>query len=140
MDFAWEPQRSNGLLPCFRVAHPKDGTCAPSFIGGATDPGIAGLDSEQIAQAVHQDLCKVLLQHDVLPKVLAVHLWKRAIPQYTLGHRKRLEKLNQGLQQLPGLYLCSNYIDGVALGDCVQRAQLRAAEIDAYLTASAKAP
>lgn len=104
-----------------------------NFIGGATDPGIADLSSEQIAQAVHQDLRKVILQEDIAPKVLAVHLWKRAIPQYTLGHRRRLQTIRQELAKTPGLYLCSNYIDGVSLGDCVRRAQEQAIAVSEYL-------
>ncbi|HEY9874454.1 MAG TPA: protoporphyrinogen oxidase [Candidatus Obscuribacterales bacterium] len=104
-----------------------------NFIGGATDPEIGNLDNEQIVQAVHKDLQRILLKQDVSPKVLAVHLWKRAIPQYTLGHNKRLEQVNQALKQLPGLYLCSNYIDGVSLGDCVQRGQDKATEVSQYL-------
>lgn len=104
-----------------------------NFIGGATDPEIADLSSEQIAQEVHKDLCRILLQKDISPKVLAVNLWKRAIPQYTLGHLQRLAQINQALQHLPGIYLCSNYIDGVSLGDCVQRAQEKASQIHDYL-------
>lgn len=104
-----------------------------NFIGGATDPEIANLNDEQIVQAVHQDLCRILLKEDLQPKVLAVHLWKRAIPQYTLGHHKRLEQVNQALQQFPGLYICSNYFDGVSLGDCVKRGMERSAEIRHYL-------
>jgi oxygen-dependent protoporphyrinogen oxidase len=75
---------------------------------------------------------------DVPPKVLAVHLWQKAIPQYTLGHQKRLEQIEVELKQLPGLYLCSNYIDGVSVGDCVQRAQQKATNISQYLTATSK--
>lgn len=106
-----------------------------NFIGGATDPAIATLSEDQIVQAVHQDLSKVLLQADApQPKVLAVHLWRRAIPQYTLGHHQRLAQIEQGLTELPGLFLCSNYIDGVALGDCVKRAMSRANDIQKYLS------
>ena len=93
-----------------------------NFIGGATDPEVGNLDDDQLVQAVHKDLQRVLLKQDVPPKAIAVHLWKRAIPQYTLGHHRRLAQINQDLAQLPGLYLCSNYTDGVSLGDCVQRA------------------
>jgi oxygen-dependent protoporphyrinogen oxidase len=101
-----------------------------NFIGGATDPEIVGLDSEQIVAQVHQDLGKTLLKPDAaLPKVLAVHIWPRAIPQYNLRHNEKLEQIHSGLKSLPGLYLCSNYIGGVALGDCVRRGLERAAEI-----------
>ncbi|NEN87810.1 MAG: protoporphyrinogen oxidase [Okeania sp. SIO3H1] len=101
-----------------------------NFIGGATDPEIANLDSEAIVQQVHQDLCQTLLKQDAeQPKVLAVHLWSRAIPQYNLGHNSKLERINNGLKSLPGLYLCSNYTGGIALGDCVRRGTEVATEI-----------
>ncbi|MDY7023937.1 MAG: protoporphyrinogen oxidase [Cyanobacteriota bacterium] len=104
-----------------------------SYIGGATDLEIGELEDYQIVEAVHQDLRRILLKEDISPKVLAVHLWKRAIPQYNLGHQQRLQKIAQDLQSLPGLYLCSNYMDGVALGDCVKRSLSRAEEIQTFL-------
>lgn len=100
-----------------------------SFIGGATDLEIANLSSEDIVQAVHRDLQRILITQAVQPKVLAVHLWPRAIPQYTLGHHQRINQLDQGLKHLPGLYLCSNYMGGISLGDRVQRGQEKAVEI-----------
>jgi oxygen-dependent protoporphyrinogen oxidase len=94
-----------------------------NFIGGATDPEIAQLSEEQIIQQVHQDLEKVLLKPESQPKPLAVHLWSKAIPQYTLGHLERLERIRESIKSLPGLFLSSNYLDGVALGDCVRRGE-----------------
>jgi oxygen-dependent protoporphyrinogen oxidase len=101
---------------------PQGWQMVTNFIGGASDPEIGTLEETEIVKLVHQDLCQTVLREDIQPKILAVHLWKRAIPQYDLGHLKRLEKINQGLKELPGLYLCGNYIDGVAMGDCVRRA------------------
>lgn len=101
-----------------------------NFIGGATDPEISLLDSEGIISQVHQDLCQTLLQQDAeKPKVLAVHIWSRAIPQYNLGHNSRLTQINHSLKSWPGVYLCSNYMGGVALGDCVRRGIEVATEI-----------
>lgn len=101
-----------------------------NFIGGATDPEIAKLDSEEIVAEVHKDLCQTLLQHDAeQPKVLGVNIWSRAIPQYNLGHNSRLTQISNGLKSYPGLYLCSNYIGGVALGDCVRRGTEVAKEV-----------
>ncbi|MEG4865710.1 MULTISPECIES: hypothetical protein [Microcoleaceae] len=42
----------------------------------------------------------------------------------------------QGLKSLPGLYLCSNYLGGVALGDCIGRGFERAQEVGEYLQQS----
>ena len=94
-----------------------------NFIGGATDPEIAQMSEDQIIQQVHQDLEKAILKPDTTPKPLAVHLWSQAIPQYTLGHRDRVNAIKQGLKPFPGLFLSSNYLDGVALGDCVRRGE-----------------
>ncbi|MBK4729107.1 protoporphyrinogen oxidase [Oxynema sp. CENA135] len=107
-----------------------------NFIGGTGDPAIAELEKEEIVRVVHRDLLKTLLARDVDPKVLAVHLWKRAIPQYCLGHHQRWEQIDRGLQEFPGLYLCGNYSDGVAVGDCVRRARDRAAQIRQYLASA----
>ncbi|MEG4306291.1 protoporphyrinogen oxidase [Microcoleus sp. D3_18a_C4] len=105
-----------------------------SFIGGATDSEIGNLDSEEIVREVHRDLSRILLKPDVpQPKVLAVNVWKRAIPQYNLGHFDRLQQIDEGLKSLPGLYLCSNYVGGVALGDCVRRGSDLAREVGDYL-------
>ena len=105
-----------------------------SYIGGATDSGIANLDAEQIVREVHRDLSRILLKPEAAqPKVLAVNVWKRAIPQYNLGYFDRLQQIENGLKSLPGLYLCSNYFGGVALGDCVRRGFERAQEVSEYL-------
>ncbi|MEO0949338.1 MAG: protoporphyrinogen oxidase, partial [Cyanobacteria bacterium J06641_5] len=105
-----------------------------SYIGGATDREIAELDKTEIAAAVHKDLQQTLLAPTAPePKILNVRLWPQAIPQYVLGHRDRLQCLENSLQANPGLYVCTNYLDGVALGDCVQRAQDRADTVATYL-------
>jgi protoporphyrinogen/coproporphyrinogen III oxidase len=105
-----------------------------SYIGGATDSAIGNLEPEQIVGEVHRDLSRILLKPEATqPKVLAVKLWKRAIPQYNLGHIQGLKQVENGLKSLPGLYLCSNYVGGIALGDCVRRGFESAIEVSEYL-------
>lgn len=100
-----------------------------NFIGGATDPEIAQLSEEEIVQQVHQDLQKTIVKPNTTPKPLAVHLWSQAIPQYTLGHLDRIARIKESLKPFSGLFLSSNYLDGVALGDCVRRGEETAAQI-----------
>lgn len=112
---------------------PKGWRLLINFIGGSTDPAIANLSQEEIVQVVHHDLQQTLLKQDISPKVLAVHLWKRAIPQYCLGHHQTMAQIETGLQKWPGLFLCGNYTDGVAVGDCIRRAQECADRVSKYL-------
>ncbi len=108
---------------------PQGWNLLTNFIGGATDPAIAELTEDQIIEQVNQDLQKAVIQPGSRPKPLAVHLWSKAIPQYTLGHLERLEIIRNSLKPFPGLFLSSNYLDGVALGDCVRRGEETASAV-----------
>ncbi|MFQ3584157.1 MAG: protoporphyrinogen oxidase [Cyanobacteriota bacterium] len=118
---------------------PQGYHCFLNFIGGATDaaearqkgiPPITALSPEERAQIVHEELSQILLTRPVEPIRLGERLWPQAIPQYTLGHRQRIAQLQERLaRQTPGLSVCANYLDGVALGDCVRRAEAMAQEI-----------
>ncbi|MFN5980154.1 MAG: protoporphyrinogen oxidase [Pseudanabaena sp.] len=106
-----------------------------NFIGGTLDPDLANLSEAKIVQAVHQDLKKTLLRPDskVEPKVIAVHVWDKAIPQYEIGHLERLATIETELQKSQGLYVSANFIGGVALGDCIKRSLQEANKITAFL-------
>jgi oxygen-dependent protoporphyrinogen oxidase len=108
---------------------PKGYHCLLSYIGGATDPEIAKLSDAELVAFVHRDLSRTLLVRQIESCVLGVRRWSQAIPQYVLGHRQRLQRLRELLVDLPGIVLCSNYIDGVALGDCVKRAEAQVAPL-----------
>ena len=56
------------------------------------------------------------------PEFARVTRWPRAIPQYTLGHLQRLERIDAALEALPGLALAGNWRGGIAVGDCVNSA------------------
>ncbi|MFT0812766.1 protoporphyrinogen oxidase [Synechococcus sp. OH20] len=114
----------------FPERSPQGYHCFLSFIGGATDPLIAALSPEERAQIVHAELSQILLTRPVEPIRLGERLWPRAIPQYTLGHRQRMAQLQAYLaSQTPGVWVCANYLDGVALGDCVRRAEALAQQL-----------
>ncbi|MGY2753743.1 protoporphyrinogen/coproporphyrinogen III oxidase [Thermostichus sp. MS-CIW-21] len=110
-----------------------------SFLGGATDaalarrrgiPPIPALSPEERAQIAHAELSQVLLTRRAEPVYLGERLWPRAIPQYTLGHRQRIAQVQAHLaSQTPGIWVCANYLDGVALGDCVRRAEALAQQL-----------
>jgi len=116
---------------------PEGWVCLTNFIGGATDPEAIKLGDEELIRIVHDDLSRVL---GVIgePRRLPITRYERAIPQYTLGHAARVERIesvlrvNSGLESglRPGLWIAGNYLRGISLGDCIKQAERVAVEID----------
>ncbi len=109
---------------------PQGHVAMTSFVGGATDPEITTRPEEQIAAAVHEELAKVL-QIRERPVVQRVQRYKRALPQYNIGHTARIEELEQLCRKNPGINVAGNYLTGPSFGACVERAFQVAREIEA---------
>ena len=83
--------------------------------------------------ALVQDELVSLLGVRALPKHTWIHRWKRAIPQYTLGHLGRMAALDSAEGALPGLYFCANYRGGISVADCIKSTRATADRIAQYL-------
>ncbi len=104
------------------------------FIGGATDPSVAGMTTDEIISQVDSDAKHILLHKDAPPpKVLSCKLWPKAIPQYNKGHYDIMKALEIGLKRTPGLELSGNYRTGVAIGDCIEYGYNQAETVKQFL-------
>jgi oxygen-dependent protoporphyrinogen oxidase len=92
-----------------------------SFVGGATNPGAAALSAQKLADLVHREIAPVL-QIRAAPSFSHVQIYRRALPQYNIGHTDRLRALERLRADLPGLALVGNYLRGPAIGNCVELA------------------
>ena len=100
---------------------PEDSVLLRSMVGGARTPELALLPDEQLISRVKSDLQDILgLRAE--PDFIRIFRWKRAIPQYLVGHAARLVVIDEKLQQHPGLVLTGNAFKGVSLNDCVVNA------------------
>lgn len=90
-----------------------------SFVGGATDPGAAQLSSDDLAALVNREVAPPL-QIRAAPVFSHVQVYRRALPQYNLGHGESLMALERLCGGLPGLFLVGNYLCGPAIGNCVE--------------------
>jgi oxygen-dependent protoporphyrinogen oxidase len=66
---------------------------------------------------------------EIAPRFSTVHAWPKSMPQYVVGHAKRLRRIAESLQELPGLHLTGNAYDGVGIPDCVRLAKETAKQI-----------
>lgn len=92
-----------------------------SMVGGAQSPEIAMLDNSRLIGTVFDELKPILgLKTD--PDMVRIYRWDRAIPQYTLGHNRILNMIDNRLKNYPGIYLTGNAYRGIGINDCVVNA------------------
>ena len=92
-----------------------------SFVGGATNPGALKQSSEELVAQVHRELAPLLgIRKE--PVFRNVTIWPCAIPQYNLGHTARLASIEKLRTNFPGLYIVGNYLNGPAIGTCIEHA------------------
>jgi oxygen-dependent protoporphyrinogen oxidase len=101
---------------------PIDELLCTAFLGGALDPNIAQLGDEDLARIAHADLSSIMNISNAKPRVVAGFRWSEGIPQYTVGHQERLERITTAVDRIPGLSLVGNYFAGVGVGDCLRQA------------------
>ena len=113
---------------------PEGHALLTSFVGGATDPAATKLKPEELAALVHSEISPVLSVKGE-PVFSNVTIWPRALPQYNLGHSYRLAAVAKSRSRFPGLHLTGNYLQGPAIGSCVDQALATAEEVRTHLVA-----
>ena len=116
---------------------PKGHVALAGYLGGARYPEIAGLNEKDLIALAEEEF-RDLLGVRGCPEISRVRYWPRGIPQYHMGHRGRVQKIQGIANQTPGLYVTGNYLSGPSVGACVNNAQEIAQNISAYLTRGLK--
>ena len=55
--------------------------------------------------------------------------WPRTMPQYHVGHKEWVARIEARLARLPGLKLAGNAYHGVGVPDCIHSGQVAAEQI-----------
>ena len=104
-----------------------------SMAGGACRPELMELPDSELLQRVQDDL-QAAMGITQPPWFSRIIRHQQAIPQYTVGHAKRLEAIEGRLSGLPGLLLTGNAFKGVGLNDCVAASQATVDRALAFLS------
>jgi len=91
-----------------------------TMMGGAKNEEIVKESKESLARIARKELAPILgLKGE--PDYQKVIIWERAIPQYVIGHRKRLERINRRLKEIGNIHLAGNAFTGIGLNDTIKR-------------------
>jgi len=118
----------------FPARAPEGAVTVTSFAGGAANPEIANEPEDQIAKIIQSENEHVL-KIVGSPITSAVWRYPRALPQYNLGHGHMVEAIRDAERQLPGIFFAGNYLEGPALGKCVENGFQTAEAVQNYLQA-----
>jgi len=99
-----------------------------SMMGGGTNPGAIDLSEDEVKARTMDDL-KQIMGIAAEPDFVRIFRHRKAIPQYVVGHARRLRELDQRMERHPGLLLTGNAFGGVGLNDCVNSSNLVAERI-----------
>ncbi|OLF15515.1 protoporphyrinogen oxidase [Actinophytocola xanthii] len=107
---------------------PPDTVLIRTLAGGVQDRAFAELSPADAVETIHQDLRRVF-GISGRPVFSFDHLWRRAIPEYQVGHRARMDAGLAEVARLGGLHLAGNTYHGVGVNDCVRDARRVAADV-----------
>jgi protoporphyrinogen/coproporphyrinogen III oxidase len=111
---------------------PEGSVTMTSFAGGATNPEFVGSSDSEIAKIIQSEN-EHILKITGAPVASAVWNYPRALPQYNLGHGHIVEAIRDAERVLPGLFFAGNYLEGPAIGKCVENGFQTAEAVQNYL-------
>lgn len=117
---------------------PEGHVALTTFVGGSRQPELCDRTDTEIVKMVTTEL-QLLMNVVGNPVFSKLIRWPKAIPQYNLGYGKIVEELERCEHNNPGLYFCSNFKGGIAVGDCVMSGKKVAEKIISMQSANAVA-
>jgi protoporphyrinogen/coproporphyrinogen III oxidase len=124
----------NRLLACTFVDQkfddrvPRGGRMVRAFFGRAAAERLMHCGNDEAAAVARLELAAILGPLPE-PQMTVVRRWPRSLPQYGVGHLKRMAELEERRKVLDGLWLLGNGYRGVGLPDLVRDARAAARQI-----------
>ena len=98
---------------------PEGQVLMTSFAGRELGDAFGAMSQEECARAVEAENARILR---ITAKPVERSVWKdaRALPQYNVGHGRRIAEISSILSTQPNLHLAGNFLRGRSIGDCVE--------------------
>ena len=103
------------------------------YVGRAGEETVVDLSDAEIEQIVLEDL-KRIMNIVAKPAFTIVSRWKNAMPQYTVGHKERVQEMKEKVESdLPGVFIVGSSFDGLGLPDCIDQGKAAVEKVLQYI-------
>jgi oxygen-dependent protoporphyrinogen oxidase len=100
---------------------PKGKALLRTYVGRPDDQEVVNLSDDEIVAIVLKDLNKTMKITEK-PEFTNITRWKKAMPQYNIGHLEMMESVKKSLsKELPGVFLVGGSFDGVGIPGCIDQ-------------------
>ena len=107
---------------------PKDHVLLRAFVGGAMQAALLEQSDDELIAQVQREF-EELLGVKGQAMFMQVQRWPRSMPQYHVGHVKKVAAIRQFASQHHGLALAGSSYDGVGIPDCITSAAAAALRV-----------
>ncbi len=111
---------------------PRDMHLFTTFVGGARATDLFDLSDEETVDLVHRELSSIMNISE-RPDFTALTRWRNGIPQYNIGYKSVIDRIDRFSGVTPGIFVCSNFYRGISVGDCVKNAYRTAEDVAGFL-------
>ncbi len=104
-----------------------------AFLGGMKRDEMLAESDDSLIATVRREMSEILgaktIGLSIEPEHAQVSRWHRAMAQYAVGHKERMQRINGRVAALPGLRLAGNAYDGIGVPDCIRLGRKAAREL-----------
>ena len=104
-----------------------------AFLGGMKRDELMAEADDALIATVRREMSEILgaktMSATVEPEHAQVSRWSRAMAQYAVGHKDRVQHIRDRVAAFPGLRLAGNAYDGIGVPDCIRLGRQAAREL-----------
>jgi protoporphyrinogen/coproporphyrinogen III oxidase len=104
-----------------------------AFLGGMKNEALLSAPDDELVAIVRREMSEILgakiFPASAEPQHVQVSRWQRAMAQYAVGHKQRVQRIRDRVSTLGGLRLAGNAYDGIGVPDCIRLGRQAAREL-----------
>jgi oxygen-dependent protoporphyrinogen oxidase len=112
----------------FRYRTPDDSVLIRCFVGGAKNEELVFKSDEELIRMAREEL-RDIMGITAEPLLARAFKWRKAMPQYTIGHLERVKSIEEMVKRHPGLYLTGSAYNGIGISDSIRMGGETAARV-----------